>query len=147
MLMKPRRWLAYTVEVNDLLPCYEDLLERFETSEIPLDGAFGSNTSDGREVPGLLLAVGPAVEPERLIEILELLHGLGQLFLVVNEDGPHGKSIAIGALNLNGDSVVAVTGELLGEIRRPGATSTELRMAIEAAPQVRVFAARASEKE
>src|SRR5262245_42771136 len=147
MLMKPRRWLAYTVELNDLLPCYEELLNRFERSEIPIDGTFGSNTSAGSEVPGLVLAVGPAVEPQRLVEILNLIVGLGQVFLVVNEDGPHNKSIAVGALNLNRESVVAMTDELVGEIRRPGSTSEDLRTAINDAPQVRVFAAKESGNE
>ncbi len=28
MLMKPRRWLAYTIEVNDRLPEYSQIVDR-----------------------------------------------------------------------------------------------------------------------
>lgn len=139
MLMKPRRWLAYTVEVNDLLPAYEQIVDRFEPSEVPLDGTFGSNTLAGVELPGLLLAIGPAVEPARLAEVVDLLAGLGQLFVLVCDEDMHDKCILVGALNLEGDAVTAVAGEVLATIKDPDATVADLHTAIERAPKVLVL--------
>ena len=82
MLMKPKRWLSYTVELNDLLPSYDQILKAFELSAVPLDATFGSNSEPGHDIPGVLLAIGPAVEPARLGEILDLLEGIGQVTLV-----------------------------------------------------------------
>lgn len=139
MLMKPRRWLAYTVEVNDLLPAYEQIVDRFEPSEVPLDGTFGSNTLAGVELPGLLLAIGPAVEPARLAEVVDLLAGLGQLFVLVCDEDMHDKCILVGALNLEGDAVTAIAGEVLATIMDPEATVADLHAAIEQAPKVLVL--------
>src|SRR5262245_42835819 len=118
MLMKPRRWLAYTIELNDLLTTYEEILNRFERSDVPLDGTFGSNTTAGLELPGLLLAIGPSVEPARLREVVDLLDGLGQLFVLVHPDGVHEKVILIGALNSRGEAVTALAGEVLATVTR-----------------------------
>ena len=141
MLMKPRRWLAYTVEVNDLLPAYEQIVDRFEPSEVPLDGTFGSNTLAGVELPGLLIAVGPAVEPARLAEVVDLLAGLGQLFVLICDEDMHDKCILVGALNLEGDAVTAIKGEVLRTIMDPDATANDLRDAVERAPKVHVLGA------
>jgi len=146
MLMKPRRWLAYTVEVNDLLPCFESIVDRLEGSEIPLDGTFGSNTLPGVDVPGLLIAIGPSVEPQHLLEVLSLLRGLGQAFLVVHEEATHSKYIGVGALNLNNEPVVAVSDELLALIRRPDATAADLCQAMAAAPRIHVLAGRGEQE-
>jgi hypothetical protein len=142
MLMKPKKWLAYTIEVNDLLPAYERIVERFERSDIPLDGAFGSNTTPGVGLPGVLLAIGPAVEPARLAEVIALLTEFGQLFILVHEDGTHDKFIFIGALNLDGEPVTAVGGDVLSTIMRKDATVEELRQSIENAPKVHVIIGR-----
>jgi hypothetical protein len=138
--MKPRRWLAYTVEVNDLLPSYEHIVDRFERSDVPLDGTFGSNTLAGVELPGLLLAIGPAVEPPRLAEVVDLLAGLGQLFVLVCAEDTHDKCITIGALNLEHDAVTAVAGDVLATIMDPDATASDLSGAVERAPKVLVLA-------
>lgn len=139
MLMKPMRWLAYNIEVNDLLRQYTEIVDRFERSDIPLDGAFGSNTESGSEVPGLLVAVGPGVEPQRLLDILLLLDGLDQLFVVLNTEGEHSKIVAIGSLNLNKECIVAVTEEMIAVLSDPSATSTSMVEAINAAPKVGVL--------
>ena len=138
MLMKPRRWLAYNIEVNDLLPQYSEIVDRFERSDIPLDGAFGSNTEAASGIPGLLLAVGPAVEPERLLEVVDLLRDLGQLFVVVHDSAEHSKGICIGALNLERNPVVAVTEDLLAVLSETNATPSSMIQAINAAPKVAV---------
>jgi hypothetical protein len=138
MLMKPRRWLAYNIEVNDLLPQYSEIVDRFEQSDIPLDGAFGSNTEWGSEVPGLLVAVGPAVEPKRLLDIVALLDGLGQLFVTINHEGEHSKVIAIGALNLKREPIAAITEDMIATLSRPNATSHSMIEAIKSAPKVAV---------
>lgn len=140
MLMKPRRWLAYTVEVNDLLPSYERIVDRFEQSDVPLDGTFGSNTLAGVELPGLLLAIGPAVEPARLAEVVDLLAGLGQLFVLVCDEPIHDKCILVGALNLEHDAVTAVAGDVLATIMDPDATAADLCDAVARAPKVLVLA-------
>jgi hypothetical protein len=141
MLMKPRRWLAYTVTVNDLLPCYEELITRFEQSEVPLDSTFGSNTEPGCQIPGLLVAFGPAVEPQRLEEVVSLLAGLGKLFLVIHHEATHSKCIVIGALNLEGEPVVAMSESVLALIRRPDASASDLCKAVAESPRVHPFAA------
>lgn len=141
MLMKPRRWLAYTVEVNDLPPCFEEIIGRFEQSDVPLDATFGSNTEPGRQIPGLLIAFGPAVEPQRLHEVVSLLAGLGKLFLVVHHEATHSKYIGIGALNLEGEPVVAMSEALLALIRRPDTSASDLCKAVASAPRVHLFAA------
>jgi hypothetical protein len=142
MLAKPRRWLAYSIEVNDRLGCYDTLVDRFEQSDVPLDGAFGSNTEQGYEVPGILVAVGRAVEPARLWEVLELLGGLGRLFLCIDEGVTHNKFIAVGSLNLGKVPIVALSEELSTLIARPGTTAEELQQAVDSAPPVHVFGAR-----
>ncbi|HEY1372054.1 MAG TPA: hypothetical protein VGH50_06255 [Candidatus Binatia bacterium] len=140
--MKPKKWLAYTIEVNDLLPAYEQIIARFEESDIPLDGTFGSNTTAGHVVPGILLAIGPVVEPARLAEVILLLSELGQLFILVHDEASHNKVILIGALNLSGDKVTAITGDVIATIMRKDATAEALLRAIERAPKVHVIAAR-----
>jgi hypothetical protein len=140
--MKPRRWLAYTIEVNDLVPSYEDIVDRFERSDVPLDGTFGSNTVSGVEMPGLLVAVGPAVEPARLAELVDMLAGLGQLFVLVDEEPIHDKCILIGALNLEHVAVTAIAGDVLAVVRDPGATAADLHRAIAHAPKVLVLGGR-----
>lgn len=142
MPSKPRRWLAYTIELNDLLPNYSEILDRFEASDIPLDGAFGSNTERGTTMPGLLLAIGPGVEPARLLEVCELLEGLGQLFLRIYGEGEHSKGILIGALNLFHDPVVAIGDRLLDALSKPGATAACLARAVAEEAEVEVLPAR-----
>src|SRR5262245_581934 len=139
MLMKPRRWLAYTVEVNDLLPCFETIVDRFEKSQVPLDATFGSNSTSGQQVPGLLIAFGPAVEPQRLHEVVGLVTGLGRLFLIVHDEATHSKYIGIGALNLNNEPVVAMTDALRALLGSPDATAADLRKALAGSPRVHLF--------
>jgi hypothetical protein len=136
MLRKPRRWLGYTIELNDRLSAYEEILTRFEQSDIPLDDVFGSNSIAQPTTPSLLVAVGPQVEPERLGEILQLLDGLGQVFLVLHDDPPHNKVIYIGAMNLEAAPLIAVSDELRALTHQPGASAEELAKAIGASPKV-----------
>jgi len=139
MLQKPRRWLAYTIELNDLLPHYQQILDRFERSDVPLDGVFGSSSVSTSPPVGILIAIGPAVEPERLDEVIRLVEDLDQLFLVVHDDPSHNKVIIIGAMNLESVPFVAVTPELLGVVRSPGATAASVRSAIAAMPKVQAI--------
>lgn len=136
MLMKPRRWLAYTIELNDLLPNYEEILDRFERSDIPLDGTFGSSSIWTKPSIGLLIAIAPAVEPERLAEVLDLVNGSGQIFLIVHDDPSHNKVILVGALNLQTEAFVALSDDLMAVIKRPGATADDLVKAITVAPKI-----------
>jgi hypothetical protein len=46
--MKPRRWVGYWIALNDLLPDAQEILDRFERSEIPLDDTFGSSSDPAR---------------------------------------------------------------------------------------------------
>jgi hypothetical protein len=141
MIAKPRRWLAYKIELNDLLPEYELLLDRFEQTDIPLDATFGSNTEPGIAVPGIVLAIGPAVEPARLAEILALLDGIEPLHLKIHREGEHAKVIFIGALNLQAEGIVPLSDELRATLDR-ALTAAELVRAIEDAPRIAVLARR-----
>jgi hypothetical protein len=47
-LVRPRRWLGYFVSLNDLHPRAEEMLDRFEQSEIPLWDTFGSSSEPPR---------------------------------------------------------------------------------------------------
>lgn len=146
--MKPKRWLAYSIELNDLLPDYDRLVQAFAESDVPLDAAFGSNSDTGPSaaggcrIPGMLIAIGPAVEPPRLAEIFGLLEGHGDRFLTIHADALHGKVIYIGALNLNNEPVIRVSDEILGVVHHPGATAQGLRDAVESAPKVYPMAPR-----
>ena len=139
MLQKPRRWLAYTIELNDLLPTYEQIIDRFERSDVPLDGVFGSSSVSTSPSLGILVAIGPAVEPQRLDEVIRLVEDLDLLFLLVHDDPSHNKVIIIGAMNLDSAPFVAVTPELLGVIRGPGATAGDVTSAIAAMPKVQAI--------
>lgn len=136
MLMKPKRWLGYTIELNDLLPAYELIVDRFAGSGVPLDATFGSNTEGGVAFPGVLIAVGAAVEPARLIEVLALLEDIGDKFLVVHNDASHNRVIYIGALNLDKEPVVAISEGIVAALHRDGASARDMREAIAAAPRV-----------
>jgi len=136
MLRKPRRWLGYTIELNDRLAEYEEILDRFERSDIPLDDVFGSHSIEQQLSPGLLIAIGPQVEPARLGEVLDLLDGLAQAFLIVHDEPPHNKVIYVGAMNLEAQPFVALSEELRALIRKAGATAADLVRAVGTSPKV-----------
>ncbi len=142
MLMKPKRWLAYTIELNDLLPHYEGILSAFDGSDVPLDATFGSNSESGMEIPGILVAVGSAVEPARLAEVLALLDGIDRIFLTVHDAAVHSKVIYVGALNLDGDPIAPFSDQLSSFVRDPNATPRELMRAIERAPKIDILSER-----
>jgi hypothetical protein len=50
MLKKTPKQLAHTIEVNDLLPACEWIMDRFGSPEVPLDGAFGSTRTPDKQL-------------------------------------------------------------------------------------------------
>ena len=116
MLIKNKKWLAYTVALNDLMRNYDKILTRFEKSSVPLDEVFGSNTE--QYAPhSIILTFGPAVEPEHLRDILELLGEFRPDFLLLDEEGfPHKKQITIGSYNLDNEEAVPMTEEIKNKI-------------------------------
>ena len=105
MLMKPRQWLGYTILLNDLLPAYEEILNRFEISEIPLDDTFGSSSDPPTMPSKFILLVGPGIEIKCLNDILKLLDGLGPEFIQPETDEAYRKHIYIGS-NYSEDNVI-----------------------------------------
>jgi hypothetical protein len=114
-LVRPRRWLGYFVSLNDLHPHAEEMLDRFERSEIPLSDTFGSSSEQPVSADRFIVALGPGVEAGRLCEILELLDGLGVEYLQAMRENR--KCIYIGALNLENEPVTPYSADLRNVIR------------------------------
>lgn len=117
MLLVPRRWLGYRIELNDLLPDCTEILDRFELSEIPLHDTFGSNTDYESAPDRTIISVGEAVEPERFLELIELLDGLNLDFVMAIGDTLNRKDINIGSLNLGNEPMAALSESLLSTVR------------------------------
>jgi hypothetical protein len=108
-LMKSKKWMAYTVALNDLIADYDVIIERFEKSSIPLDELFGSNTEQ-YSPHSIVMAIGTAIEPSRLRDILKLLENLGPDFIIVDIEGiPHKKTIYIGSYKLDQEEAIPMT--------------------------------------
>ena len=129
-LMKPKRWLGYTIALNDLLPDAQEILDRFERSDIPLDDTFGSSSDPPARPRSTILYVGPGVEQDRLLELLGLLEGIPVHFLQADHAGHSRKKIYIGALNLENARVAPSSPEVLAYLRRPGLSPEEVTAAI-----------------
>lgn len=126
-LMKPRRWLGYTIALNDLLPDAEELLDRFEHSDIPLDDTFGSSSDPAERPRSIIVFFGPGVEQPRLLEVLDLLRGSRIHFLQTDTEGHNRKAIFIGALNLERERAAPYTPELLEALHEPGLSTDEIK--------------------
>ena len=100
--MKPRKWLGYSIHLNDLLPSSETIIDRFEISDIPLDDTFGSSSDLIEEPSKYILSIGPGVEVENLNDVIELLQGIEPEFIHIENDGSYRKCIYIGSLNFEG---------------------------------------------
>jgi hypothetical protein len=109
-LQVPRRWLGYSVWVNSRLSVREAILDRFEVADIPLTNTFDPDEEDPVPEP-FVVSFGPAVEPNRLLEVLTLLEGLGVQYLFA-VDGSSRKDITIGASNLNAEPITPLTEDL-----------------------------------
>lgn len=144
MLMKPRRWLGYTVCLNDEVPQAEQALDRFEHSSIPLDDTFGSSSDVMGRTQSVILMFGPRVERDHLLEILDLL-AEAQVpvhFLMASAASDHRKTIYIGAYNLDHERVAPFTAELNSRIRAEDLTSDELARLVQSASTVTPITAR-----
>jgi hypothetical protein len=116
-LQKPRRWLGYRIELNDLVSEADTILDRFENSEIPLDDCFGSN-SDPPEAPrSTILFFGPGTEPIRLTELIELLDGTSIHYIQAGTESYNRKVILIGGYNLDAAPVAPLSPGLVKEMR------------------------------
>jgi hypothetical protein len=114
-LVRPRRWLGYFVSLNDLHPRAEEMLDRFEQSEIPLWDTFGSSSEQPASNDRFIVAFGPGVEAGRLIEVLEVLEDLSVEYLQAMRENR--KTIYIGTLNLENEPVAPYSADLLKTIR------------------------------
>jgi hypothetical protein len=75
------QWQAYRVKVNDLLPCYQRVVDRFREARIPITDTFGS-TSETKRVPDYyVLAFGPDVAVEALQEVMRAIAVTGVEYL------------------------------------------------------------------
>ncbi len=116
-LLIPKRWLGYSIQLNDLLPRYSEILDRFEKSDIPLKDIFGSS-SENPTPPSLnIIAFGIAVEPARLLEILELLEGFEPDYLQIDNRAINRKDIWIGAYNIDNEPVAMLSEALVGQLK------------------------------
>jgi hypothetical protein len=128
VLQVPRRWLGYSVWVNSKLAVREAILDRFEVSDVPLTNTFEPDEDDPAPEP-FVVSFGPAVEPARLIEVLNLLEGLGVQYLFAI-DGPSRKDITIGAMNLNAEPITPLTDDLSRMLATPGLSEQDLQQEV-----------------
>ena len=138
-LMRPRRWLGYMITLNDLIDQAEEILDRFERSEIPLDDTFGSSSSPATRPRSTILHLGPGVEQSRLLELLDLLEGIAIHFLQADDAGHNRKAIYIGALNLYNECAAPYTPELTASLRRPGLSPEQVTDIIRRASTLQVL--------
>lgn len=144
MLMKPRRWLGYTICLNDELPQSERALDLFEQSSIPLDDTFGSSSDVGGRNQSVILMIGPRVECALLVEVLDLLAeaSLPVHFIMATEETDRRKTIYIGAYNLDHEQVAPFTAELEARIRSLKLGADELSRVIRGLSTVTPITAR-----
>lgn len=114
-LLRPRRWLAYSVSMNDLHSRAAEMLDRFESSEIPLAETFGSSSDVDAPPEQFIVAFGPGVEAGRLLEVLDLLEGIDAPRLLAMSD--QRKTIYVGAFNLAGEPTMPLTPAMLQLLR------------------------------
>jgi hypothetical protein len=134
-LLKPRRWLGYTISVNDLLADAERIIDLFENSEIPLADTFGSSSDPAERPRSVILFFGPGTEPERFAELLDLLPVAAIHFLQASTDGGSRKTIYVGSYNLDAEPVAPITPDLLAAVRS-ASTPDELSRVVQEASSV-----------
>ena len=126
MLMKPRRWLGYSIYLNDLFAESEKILDRFEVSEIPLNDTFGSSSDPPIKPSKFTLLIGPGVEIDRLNEILELLEGIGPDFIQLETDNAYRKNIYIGCNDSDNESIISLSPNLKEILKKQNFSPNEL---------------------
>ena len=124
-LMKPREWMGYSVELNDLLPEAAEIIGRFEQAQVPLDDTFGSSSDPAVPPPPLIVYFGPDVEPQRLLDVLYLLP-VKVRFLLAGTASEDRKRILIGSYNYDRDRPTPFSDELVRRIEQPGMTPDDL---------------------
>ena len=144
MLMKPRRWLGYSIHLNDELPGFARALDVFEQSDVPLDDTFGSSSDVSGRNQATVLMIGPRVEQARLIEILDLLaQARVQVhFLQASGETDRRKTIYIGSYNLDHEKVAPFTRELESTLRTQDLDPDALAALVQEASTVAVITAR-----
>jgi hypothetical protein len=127
-LLVPRRWLGYSVWVNWNLVAREAILDRFESSDIPLTNTFEPDEDDPAPDP-FVVAFDRGVAPARLTEVITLLEGLGVQYLFA-ADAATRKDITIGALNLNAEPITPFTDELCKLMMTPELSAKDFHQAV-----------------
>jgi hypothetical protein len=103
------------MSARSLLSRADEMLDRFEQSEIPLWDTFGSSSESHVSNGQFIVAFGPGVEAGRLLEVLVLLDGFGVQRLHAMPQNR--KSIYIGSLNLENEPTIPFSADLLEVIR------------------------------
>jgi hypothetical protein len=114
--MKPRKWLGYTVLLNDLIERSDEIIDRFELSEIPLSDTFGSSSDPPIKPSRYILLVGPGVEIERVKDVLKLLEGMEPDYILPEIDGAYRKHIYIGCNDSDSEPIIPLSSELKKKI-------------------------------
>ena len=127
-LFRPREWLGHVVKVNDLLPWFDEIVDRLAASEVPLDHAFGS---DRHAEPPAVLSVGfgEAVEIERVRDVLLLLEGIPVERISVHPNVER-RTIYVGGYGDDVFPAAVLTPELRDKIIRLELTTEALRRVI-----------------
>lgn len=102
------------------------MLDRFESSIIPLDDTFGSNSDPMIKPLRLILMISPGVEIDRLNEILKLLEGLGPDFIQYETEGMYRKCIYIGCNDSEDKSIIPLTSQLKKKLLNLKCSPSEL---------------------
>jgi hypothetical protein len=107
------------IEVNDLLPMYENLRQRWRGSRIRIKSTFGSTSS----IPGVpvytVVAFGVGLGAEAMHEVCESLIGTGQWYVEVAMLDISAGRIYVGAYGYGGADLAPLDANLLGEMSQP----------------------------
>jgi hypothetical protein len=138
VLVKPREWLGYSVELNDLLPGSPQLIARFERERVPLSDTFGSSSDPPVPPPPLIVFFGPGVEPVRFLELLHVLRDADVRYLQAGTENEDRKRILIGGYNYNHEPLTPYSRELVRRIEQSGLTPDGLTSLVREAAHLRV---------
>ena len=127
-LFRPREWLGHVVKVNDLLPRFEEIVDRFAASDVPLDDAFGSDRHT-EPPPVLSIGFGEAVGVERFRDVLLLLEDIPIERISIYPDVDR-RTISVGGYGAEVFPTAVLTPELRDKIVRLELTTEELRRVI-----------------
>jgi len=86
--VKPRRWLGYRIELNDLLDDVKRIDRRLAKAGILIDDTFGSSSERPERPERVVIAWGPGVARERVRELLRRLEDIAVDAIAVSTTPP-----------------------------------------------------------